>query len=98
MEGAGEGFSDGLPYAMAGADNAVAALQSRMTMSIATPEASANNAAAGIVNGLIASNGGGNNQPMTIVLQTDNGAEIARWLLPDIRAAQRANPEVVSGL
>nr|DAF00277.1 MAG TPA: minor tail protein [Caudoviricetes sp.] len=99
MEGAGEGFSDGLPYAMTSADNAVAALQSRMTMSVATPEVSANNAAAGIVNGLIASTGGSNgNQPVTIVLQTDNGAEIARWLLPDIRAAQRANPEVVSGV
>ena len=99
MEGAGEGFSDGLPYAMTSADNAMAALQSRMTMSVATPEASANNAAAGIVNGLIASTGGNNgNQPVTIVLQTDNGAEIARWLLPDIRAAQRANPEVVSGI
>lgn len=101
MEGAGEGFSEGLPYALTGADNAVNAIKSRMSMSVATPEASANNAAAGIVNGLLASGGAGGyggNQPMTIVLQTDNGAEIARWLLPDIRSASRANPEVVSGL
>ena len=51
-------------------------------------------AAAGMVNGLAAVNQGGS-FPLEIVLKLENGREIARWLLPDLRAVQRANPEVV---
>lgn len=55
-----------------------------------------NNAAAGMVNGLSAMSMP--SFPQTIVLTLENGAEIARWLLPYNRMAARANPEVVSGV
>ena len=56
-----------------------------------------NNAAAGVVNGL-STMGTGGGYPSTIVLQLENGVEIARWLLPDLRSVMRSNPEVVSGV
>lgn len=56
-----------------------------------------NNAAAGMVNGLAAANQG-YSFPREIVLKLENGAEIARWLLPYNRMANRANPEVLSGV
>lgn len=59
-------------------------------------ESIVNNAAAGMVNGL--STMSGPSFPQTIVLTLENGAEIARWLLPYNRMAARANPEVVSGV
>ena len=52
-------------------------------------------AAAGMVNGVsTAVSGIGSAQPTTIILQTADGQALARWLLPDLRAASRANPEV----
>ena len=62
-----------------------------------TIESVVNTAAAGMVNGLAAINAG-QAQPVTLVLQLKNGAELARWLLPDIRQAARQTPEVVSGV
>ena len=60
-----------------------------------TPAAAFQNAAAGMVNGLAAVNQG-YSFPREIVLKLEDGREIARWLLPDLRAAARANPEVVT--
>ena len=51
--------------------------------------------AAGVVNGVqaaLAGTGSGGEEP--IILQLENGAEVARWLLPDLRRAARQNPEV----
>lgn len=70
----------------------------QMQRAIPTPTIDTiNSAAAGMVNGISAANAGAG-YPSTIVLQLQNGAEIARWLLPDLRQAQRANPEVLSGV
>lgn len=70
----------------------------QMQSAIPTPTVeTVQNAAAGMVNGLAAANQG-INFPSTIVLTLENGAEIARWLLPYNRMASRANPEVVSGV
>lgn len=70
----------------------------QMQRSIPTPTVdTVNNAAAGMVNGLAALNQGGG-FPKEIVLKLENGKEVARWLLPDIRAVSRADPEVVSGV
>lgn len=53
------------------------------------------NAAAGMVNGLAAANtGSGGSYTINLVLQ--NGAQIASWLLPDIRTAAKNNPEVAT--
>lgn len=53
------------------------------------------NAAAGMVNGLAAASaGGGGSYTINLVLQ--NGAQIASWLLPDIRTAAKNNPEVAT--
>lgn len=52
-------------------------------------------AAAGMVNGLAAVNQGVT-FPREIVLKLENGREIARWLLPDLRSVERSDPEVVT--
>lgn len=70
----------------------------QMQSAIPTPTVeTVQNAAAGMVNGLAAANQGVN-FPSTIVLTLENGAEIARWLLPYNRMVSRANPEVLSGV
>ena len=67
----------------------------QMQRAIPTPEVAFSNAAAGMVNGVsTAVSGIGSAQPTTIILQTADGQALARWLLPDLRAASRANPEV----
>lgn len=53
------------------------------------------NAAAGMVNGIAAANAG-NGGSYTINLVLQNGAQIASWLLPDIRTASKNNPEVAT--
>ena len=40
-------------------------------------------------------NGGGSAQPMEINLVTHNGDKLARWILPDLRAAMKSDPEVM---
>lgn len=53
---------------------------------------------AGMVNGVqtaMASSGNDLPQSATIVLQAGDGTTLARWLLPDLRAAMRDDPEVV---
>lgn len=78
--------------------DAMDSVAGQMQRSVPTPTIeTVQNAAAGMVNGLTAA-GQGASFPSTIVLQLENGREIARWLLPDIRAVSRANPEVVSGV
>lgn len=67
----------------------------QMQKSIPTPEIAFNNAAAGMVNGMSTAVAGiGTATPTTIILQTADGQALARWLLPDLRAVSRANPEV----
>ncbi len=74
------------------------AVSGAISSAIPTPTVdTVNNAAAGMVNGLAALNQGGG-FPKEIVLKLENGKEVARWLLPDIRAVSRADPEVVSGV
>ena len=55
---------------------------------------------AGLVNGLqtVLAGNGGPAQPLSVTFKLSNGREIARWLLPDIRAVAKSNPEVVSGV
>lgn len=82
--GVGLGFTDEM--------RSVAA---QMQKSIPTPEIAFNNAAAGMVNGMSTAVAGiGAATPTTIILQTADGQALARWLLPDLRAVSRANPEV----
>lgn len=82
--GVGLGFTDEM--------RSVAA---QMQKSIPTPEIAFNNAAAGMVNGMSTAVAGiGSTAPATIILQTADGQALARWLLPDLRAVSRANPEV----
>ena len=85
--GIGEGFAD-----------QIRAVGRNMQASIPTPDMSFSSLAAGMVNGMQTAMAGGTAQPATIVLQLSNGREIARWLLPDIRAVERSSPEVVSGV
>ena len=85
--GIGEGFAD-----------QIRAVGRNMQASIPTPDMSFGSLAAGMVNGMQTAIAGGTAQPATIVLQLSNGREIARWLLPDIRAVERSSPEVVSGV
>ena len=85
--GIGEGFAD-----------QIRAVGRNMQASIPTPDMSFGSLAAGMVNGMQTAMAGGTAQPATIVLQLSNGREIARWLLPDIRAVERSSPEVVSGV
>lgn len=54
------------------------------------------NAAAGMVNGLAATNAGNGGGSYTINLVLQNGQQIASWLLPDLRDAARNNPEVAT--
>lgn len=49
---------------------------------------------AAAVNALSA-NSGGSSQPMAINLVAQNGDKLARWILPDLRAAMKADPEVM---
>ena len=86
-QGVGVGFEDEMRR-----------VSGQMQSAIPTPTVeTVQNAAAGMVNGLAAANQGVN-FPSTIVLTLENGAEIARWLLPYNRMASRANPEVLSGV
>lgn len=86
-QGIGVGFEDEMTDVAA-----------RMQRSIPVPTIdTVNNAAAGMVNGL-STMAAGQSFPSTIVLKLENGAEIARWLLPDLRRAGQANPEVASGV
>lgn len=54
------------------------------------------NAAAGMVNGLVAQSAGSPGGSYTINLILQNGQQIASWLLPDLRDAARSNPEVAT--
>ena len=81
-----------------GFEDEIGPVADQIQRSIPTPTVdTVNNAATGMVNGLAALNQGAG-FPSEIVLKLENGKEIARWLLPDIRAVSRADPEVVSGV
>ena len=80
--GLGQGFEKQMQSVTAGIQNA-----------IPTPTVdTVYNAAAGLVNGLAAQGAAGGSYTINLVLQ--NGAQIASWLLPDIRTAAKNNPEV----
>lgn len=93
--GIGENMAEGLAV---GWSDAIGGVSAQMQQSIPTPEAAMGNIASGMVNGVSAAMAWNMPQSATIVLQTANGTELARWLLPDLRAAMRQNPEVVSGV
>lgn len=93
--GIGENMAKGLGV---GWDDTISGVSTQMQQSIPTPNATMGNIAAGMVNGMSAAMAGSMPQSATIVLKTANGTELARWLLPDLRAAMRQNPEVVSGV
>ena len=83
--GLGQGFEKQMQSVTAGIQNA-----------IPTPTVdTVYNAASGMVNGLAAANAG-NGGSYTINLVLQNGAQIASWLLPDIRTASKNNPEVAT--
>ena len=83
--GLGEGF-----------DKQMQGVSSSIQSAIPTPTVdTVYNAAAGMVNGLAAANAG-NGGSYTINLVLQNGAQIASWLLPDIRTASKNNPEVAT--
>lgn len=84
--GLGQGFAKEMKSVGAGIQSA-----------IPTPAVDAiYNAAAGMVNGFSAASGesGGGSYTINLVLQ--NGQQIASWLLPDLRAAARNDPEVAT--
>ncbi|MFR1239567.1 hypothetical protein [Alistipes sp.] len=84
--GLGQGFASEMKSIGAGIQSA-----------IPTPTVDAiYNAAAGMVNGFAAASGesGGGSYTINLVLQ--NGQQIASWLLPDLRAAARNDPEVAT--
>lgn len=84
--GLGQGFASEMKSIGAGIQSA-----------IPTPAVDAiYNAAAGMVNGFSAASGesGGGSYTINLVLQ--NGQQIASWLLPDLRAAARNDPEVAT--
>lgn len=94
--GIGENMAEGLAV---GWSDAMGGVSQQMQRSVPTGLDAVSGIASGVVNGVSAAMaGGGNPQSATIVLQTANGTELARWLLPDLRAAMRQNPEVVSGV
>ena len=83
--GLGQGFASEMKSIGAGIQNA-----------IPTPTVDAvYNAAAGMINGLTAANSGGSSS-LTVNLVLQNGQKIATWLLPDLRAAARNDPEVAT--
>lgn len=86
-QGIGVGFTDEM--------NRVAA---QMTRSVPTPEIALNGAASGMINGMqtMMAGIGGASTPLNITLKLDNGQAVATWLLPDLRAAMKADPEVVT--
>jgi len=48
------------------------------------------------VNAIAAGQGGGGPVPANITLVTPDGAALATWLLPDIRRAEKSDPEVAN--
>lgn len=100
--GLGEGWNDEYSNIkqdiQSGLDFDAGAVAANLSM----PGLTASNAApdlesllSGVVNGVqTAVTGAGNDFPQsaTIVLQTGDGMTVARWLLPDLRAAMRDNP------
>ena len=84
--GLGQGFASEMKSIGAGIQSA-----------IPTPAVDAiYNAAAGMVNGFAAANGESGGGSYTIKLVLQNGQQIASWLLPDLRAAARNDPEVAT--
>ena len=83
--GLGQGFASEMKSIGAGIQSA-----------IPTPTVDAvYNAAAGMINGLTAANSGASSS-LTVNLVLQNGQKIATWLLPDLRAAARNDPEVAT--
>ena len=84
-QGIGQGFEDEMSR-----------VAGQMQRSVPSPTIeTVQSAAAGMVNGMAAVNQGVS-FPREIVLKLENGREIARWLLPDLRSVERSDPEVVT--
>lgn len=73
-------------------------IEAGMQQAIPTPGAAFGDIAAGMVNGINTAVTGANApQSATIILEI-NGREFARAVVPDIRAVERSNPVVLSGV
>ena len=76
--------------------DAMDSVAGQMQRAVPTPTVeTVQSAAAGMVNGLTAAGGGNYRVEIPIII---NGKEFSRAILPDLRAVERANPEVVSGV
>lgn len=98
VSGVTDRVKNGLDFssATAGFEKQMQSVTAGIQSAIPTPTVdTVYNAAAGMVNGLAAANAG-NGGSYTINLVLQNGAQIASWLLPDIRTASKNNPEVAT--
>ena len=69
-----------------------------MQQALPRPEDTFGNLAAGMVNGInTAMTGATSSQPLTVVMEVD-GRQLARMLVPDIRAVEKSSPVVLSGV
>lgn len=78
--------------------DAMDSVAGRMQQSVPTPTVeTVERAAAGMVNGVQTAVAGGGNYRVEIPIII-NGREFSRAILPDLRAVEKSNPEVVSGV
>lgn len=76
--------------------DAMDSVAGQMQRAVPTPTVeTVQSAAAGMVNGLTAAGGGNYRVEIPIII---NGKEFSRAILPDLRAVEKSNPEVVSGV
>lgn len=79
-----------------GFEKKMAGVAEQMEHAVPQPSLSLGDVAAGMVNGVqTALAGFAPTQQATIILKMGDGRELARWLLPDLRAVMRSTPEVV---
>lgn len=94
MEGGGEGLDAGLPGLMQSVGSVTDMVKSGLDFGTATVDFASSGlgvSSAGIVNGISANYGRSDIRNATFVLQLDNGAKIASWLLSDIIKTASAN-------
>ena len=94
MEGGGEGLDAGLPGLMQSVGSVTDRVKSGLDFGTATVDFASSGlgvSSAGIVNGISANYGRSDIRNATFVLQLDNGAKIASWLLSDIIKTASAN-------
>lgn len=94
MEGGGEGLDAGLPGLMQSVGSVTDRVKSGLDFGTATVDFASSGlgvSSAGIVNGISANYGRSDIRNATFVLQLDNGAKIASWMLSDIIKTASAN-------